>query len=210
MRLRNVKNKDELIKNCDYLVNNATDFLGKWNQVFGNSNPIHIEVGMGKGSFIKGMAKAFPNINFVGIEVVEGIVAKAIKNINDDIPQNLRLIQTDASLLPSIFDHEIGTLYLNFSDPWPKKRHANRRLTSPTYLSYYESIFKGDKIIVMKTDNTGLYAYSLVSLNECGYKIVDASLDLHSEEDRFNIETEYEQKFSSQGVKINYLKAIKK
>ena len=210
MRLRNLKNKDELIKNCKYLETNACAWIGYWNKKFGNDNPIHVEIGMGKGKFLKEMALQFPQINFVGIEREEGVVAKAIKTINEDIPQNLRIIRTGAVMLDKIFDHEIECIYLNFSDPWPKKRHALRRLTSPSFLDVYDNLFKGEKTIIMKTDNIGLYAYSLVTLSEHGYFFKEASLDLHNEKDKFNIETEYEKKFSSMGVKINYLKAIKK
>ena len=210
MRLRNLKNKEELLENCSYLINNPEKYQGLWNEeVFKNNHPIYIEIGMGKGSFIKNMALTFPNINFIGIEKFDGVVARAINNVNENIPSNLRIIKTDAINLKDIFDHEIETIYLNFSDPWPKKRQEKRRLTSKIYLDSYESLFKGDKVIIQKTDNTDLYAYSLVSLNDFGYKIVEASLDLHKT-DIFNIKTEYETKFSQKGVKINYLKAIKK
>ena len=209
MRLRNLKNKNELINNCEYLINDPFKYKGSWNKVFKNNNPIHIEIGMGKGTFIKNMALAFPNINFIGIEKFDGVVARAINNINDSVPYNLRIIKTDAINVKDIFDKEIDTIYLNFSDPWPKKRQIKRRLTSPIFLDAYENIFKHNKVIVMKTDNIDLFAYSIVSLNENGYKIVDASLDLHKKEE-FNVMTEYEKKFSEQGVKINYLKAIKK
>lgn len=209
MRLRNLKNKDELIDSCDYLITNPEKYKGNWSKVFKNNNPIHIEIGMGKGTFIKNMALAFPNINFVGIEKFDGVVARAINNINDAIPLNLRIIKMDAINIKNVFDKEIDTLYLNFSDPWPKKRQIKRRLTSPLFLDAYENIFKHNKVIIMKTDNIDLYAYSIVSLNDYGYKIVDASLDLHKREE-FNVMTEYEKKFSEQGVKINYLKAIKK
>lgn len=209
MRLRNLKNKNELINNCSYLINDPINYKGKWKDLFQNNNPIHIEIGMGKGSFIKNMALAFPNINFIGIEKFDGVVARAINNINEDIPSNLRIIKMDAIDVKDIFEHEIDTIYLNFSDPWPKKRQEKRRLTSKLFLESYDSIFKQDKVIVMKTDNINLYAYSLVSLSEYGYIIKEASLDLHAT-DIFNIETEYEQKFSRIGVKINYLKAIKK
>ena len=209
MRLRNLKNKDELIDNCSYLITNPEKYKGLWKKVFQNDNPIHIEIGMGKGTFIKDMALSFPNINFIGIEKFDGVVARAINNINESITDNLRIIKTDAINIKDIFDHEIDTIYLNFSDPWPKKRQIKRRLTSPLYLNAYENIFRHNKVIVMKTDNIDLYAYSIVSLNENGYKIVDASLDLHSR-DMFNVQTEYEKKFSEQGIKINYLKAIKK
>ena len=209
MRLRNLKNKDELLKNCKYLETDAKSLKGYWNKKFGNDNPIHVELGMGKGTFIKEMAHSFPNINFVGIESMDGVVARAIKNINEDIPNNLIIIKTNAGELSNIFDHEIDVVYLNFSDPWPKKRHASRRLTSPEFLKCYDDAFKHNKVIIMKTDNIDLYAYSIVSLSEYGYTIKDASLDLHKREE-FNIQTEYEKKFSEQGVKINYLKAIKK
>ena len=210
MRLRNLKNKNELIDNCSYIVNDPEKYLGKWgSEVFNNTNPIHIEIGMGKGSFIKNMALSFPNINFIGIEKFDGVVARAINNINENTPNNLRIIKTDAINLNKVFDHEIDCIYLNFSDPWPKKRQEKRRLTSKKFLDVYETMFKGEKLIVQKTDNIGLYAYSLVSLSEYGYIIKEASLDLHNL-DVFNIETEYEKKFLSKGVKINYLKAIKK
>ena len=209
MRLRNLKNKDELLDSCEYLITNPSKYKGSWNKVFKNDNPIHIEIGMGKGTFIKNMALAFPNINFIGIEKFDGVVARAINNINESTPLNLRIIKVDAISVKDIFDKEIDTIYLNFSDPWPKKRQIKRRLTSPIFLDAYESIFKHNKIIIMKTDNIDLYAYSIVSLNEHGYKIVDASLDLHKREE-FNVMKEYEKKFSEQGIKINYLKAIKK
>ena len=208
MRLRNLKNKDDLILNCGYLVSNPQKYKGNWNKVFGNSNPIHIEIGMGKGSFIKNMALAFPNINFIGIEKFDGVVARAINNINENIPNNLRIIKMDAIDVKDVFDKEIDTIYLNFSDPWPKKRQIKRRLTSPLFLDAYEGIFKHNKIIIMKTDNIDLYAYSICSLSEYGYVIKDASLDLHSREE-FNVMTEYEKKFSADGIKINYLKAVK-
>ena len=209
MRLRNLKNKNDLIRDCMYLVYEPEKYKGSWNKVFKNDNPIHIEIGMGKGTFIKEMALAFPNINFIGIEKFDGVVARAINNINENVPSNLRIIKTDAINVKDIFDHEIDTIYLNFSDPWPKKRQIKRRLTSPIFLDAYENVFKHNKVIIMKTDNIDLYAYSIVSLNEHDYKIVDASLDLHSREE-FNVMTEYERKFSENGVRINYLKAIKK
>jgi tRNA (guanine-N7-)-methyltransferase len=209
MRLRNLKNKNELLDNCSYIINNPEKYKGSWNKVFNNDKPIHIEIGMGKGSFIKNMALAFPNVNFIGIEKFDGVVARAINNINENIPNNLRIIKTDAINVKDIFDHEIDTIYLNFSDPWPKKRQIKRRLTSPIFLDAYENIFKHNKIIIMKTDNIDLYAYSIVSLSEYGYTIKDASLDLHKREE-FNVQTEYEKKFSEAGVKINYLKAVKK
>ena len=154
MRLRNLKNKNDLIRDCMYLVYNPEKYKGSWNKVFKNNNPIHVEIGMGKGTFIKNMALAFPNINFIGIEKFDGVVARAI-----NIPDNLRIIKIDAINIKDIFDKEIDTIYLNFSDPWPKKRQIKRRLTSPIFLAAYENVFKHNKVIVMKTDNIDLYAY---------------------------------------------------
>ena len=143
MRLRNLKNKEELINNCDYLISNPKDYKGKWNkEVFNNDNPIHIEIGMGKGTFIKEMALAFPDINFIGIEKFDGVVARAINTINLNIPKNLRIIKIDALELSDVFHHEIENIYLTFSDPWPKKRQEKRRLTSPNFLKVYDNLFK--------------------------------------------------------------------
>lgn len=210
MRLRNLKNKDELILNCDFLINNPQDFKGKWHEVFKNNNPIHIEIGMGKGTFIKEMALAFPNINFIGIEKFDGVVARAINNINDNIPSNLRIIKTDAINVKDIFEKEIDTIYLNFSDPWPKPRHEKRRLTSSNFLNLFESVFKNNKEIMMKTDNRHLFEYSLISFNNNDYKIKEISLDLHSDDCNDNIETEYERKFSLNNNVIYYVKVEKK
>ena len=167
-----------------------------------------LEIGPGKCRHIYMQAKRNPHINFIGLEQNASIVAIALSKMEEKL-DNLVLINANANEIDTIFDHEISLLYLNFSDPWPKKRQEKRRLTSKIFLDVYETMFKNDKVIVQKTDNINLYAYSLVSLSEYGYVIKEASLDLHSL-DIFNIETEYEKKFSNEGVKINYLKAIKK
>lgn len=208
MRLRNVKDKDVLLEQCDYLIDDYSKIAGKWADLFGNDNPIHVEVGMGKGDFIYNMALKYPNINFVGIEKYSGVIARAIKKYPKGLP-NLRIINVDANLLVKIFDKEIDVIYLNFSDPWPKKRHASRRLTSEVFLRVYDNLFKNKKIIVMKTDNLGLFASSLVSLSNYGYIFSDVNLDL-ANSDIPNVVSEYEAKFVSKGVKINYLVAIKK
>ena len=163
---------------------------------------------MGKGDFIYEMAKKNPHINFIGIEKYSNVLARAIKKYPDSLP-NLKIINLDALKLEDIFDQEIDTIYLNFSDPWPKKRQEKRRLTSEVYLTIYDSIFQDRKIIIMKTDNLGLFASSLVSLSKYGYVLEEVSLDLHHS-DIPNVYTEYEKKFMSLGVKINYLKAEKK
>ena len=209
MRLRNVKNALEIVNNSKYTINNPESYKGKYKEIFGNDNPIHIEIGMGKGNFIIDMAQKNPDINFIGIERYESVMCRAIEKLDNlDLP-NVRLICLDALGLGDVFDHEIDTIYLNFSDPWPKKRHAKRRLTSHVFLEIYDELFKKDKVIIQKTDNVGLFESSIVNLSTYGYVIEDICLDLHSSS-RENSMTEYEAKFVSQGIKINYLVARKK
>lgn len=208
MRLRNVKNKEDILNSSDKLVKNPKDYRGNWNQIFGNNNPIYIEIGMGKGDFIIQNALKYPNINFIGIEKFDSVIARAIQKVPNDL-NNLFLIRMDALDIESIFDKEINRIYLNFSDPWPKKRHWDRRLTSRKFLQRYDNIFKKNPEIIQKTDNVDLFQYSVVSLSQYGYKIEQILLDLHSNTDIDNITTEYEHRFSSQGIKILYLSARK-
>lgn len=208
MRQRNVKNKKEIINNCSLIVQEPCIFKGKWHDVFKNDNPIYIEIGMGKGDFILNNATLYPNINFIGIEKFDSIMALAIKKIPESIP-NLRLIRMDALNISDVFDKEIDKIYLNFSDPWPKERHAKRRLTSSVFLEKYDCIFKNVKEIEMKTDNRGLFEYSLISFNENNYKITEISLDLHHSKKENNIMTEYEHKFSAQNNVIYYVNVKK-
>ena len=209
MRLKNVKGASETIKKSNYIILNPNDYKGKWDKVFNNVNPIHIEIGMGKGDFIIGMAKKHPNINFIGIEMYDSVIVKAIKKLEDEKIKNLKLIRMDARLIEEIFNKEIDLIYLNFSDPWPKNRCAKRRLTHERFLNRYENIFKNKKTIFMKTDNIDLFAFSIESLSEFGYILKNISLDLHNSDFEDNIMTEYEKKFSSKGVKINRLEAYK-
>lgn len=208
MRLRNVKNKEEILSSCKYLIENPNEYKGKWKELFNNDNPIYIEIGMGKGDFIIENAKTYKDINFIGIEKFDSVLARAIPKISDEI-DNLLLIRMDALDIDDAFFKEIDRIYLNFSDPWPKNRHKNRRLSSNVFLSKYDTIFKGKCEIVLKTDNVSLFEYSVVSLSEYGYKIEQIYLDLHSHEEIPNIETEYERRFSNKGDKILYLKATK-
>ena len=207
MRLRNLKDKDILLENCSYLINDPCFYRGQWNRLFGNDNPIHLELGMGKGDFIYEMAKRNPEINFIGIEKYSNVLARAIKKYPEALP-NLKVINIDALKLSEIFDREINTIYLNFSDPWPKARTKDRRLTSEVFLNIYDVVFKDKKTIMMKTDNLGLFASSLVSLSNHGYIFEKVNLDLNNS-DIPNVLTEYEKKFNELGVKINYLKAVK-
>lgn len=209
MRLRNVKNAKEIVSSNEYVINDPCSYKGHFKDVFKNNNEIHLEIGMGKGDFIINNAINFPNINFIGVEKYESVMVRALEKLNDLKLDNLRLIRYDAITIDKVFDKEITTLYLNFSDPWPKKKHAKRRLTSPIFLKMYDAIFFKYPHIIQKTDNIGLFASSIESLSNYGYTFNKVSLDLDNE-DIFNIETEYEHKFKSQGIKINYLDAVKK
>ena len=206
MRIRKVKNASELIDNSSYIIKD--NYKGKYNALFGNNNPIHLEIGMGKGDFIIDMAKKYPNINFIGLEKYSSVIVRGVKKLKDVSLPNLVLLNIDALNLEEYFDKEIDLIYLNFSDPWPKKRCAKRRLTSEIFLNIYDKIFKDKCDIVMKTDNTLLFESSIISLTNYGYKIIDISLDLWNT-DKVYSETEYEHKFRMQGVKINFLHAIK-
>ena len=208
MRLRNVKNKEEIMNSSSYLIRNPKDYKGKWKELFNNNNPIYIEIGMGKGQFIINNAKMYPNINFIGIEKYDSVVAKSLQKIPDDI-SNLIVVRGDALEIDEWFDHEIDKVYLNFSDPWPKKRHHLRRLSSRVFLEKYDSIFRDICNIEMRTDNRDLYTYSLVSFSINGYILDEVSLDLHND-NMPEITTEYEDKFSKDGMPIYYVNCHKK
>ena len=209
MRLRNVPNAREIVYSNDYVIKEPQLYKGKYKEIFNNDNPIHIEIGMGKGNFIIDMALKNPNINFIGIERYESVLIRALEKLEDKEISNLKFMCMDAINLGEVFNKEIDCIYLNFSDPWPKKRHAKRRLTSQVFLPIYDKLFKSDCLIIQKTDNVGLFESSIVSLSSYGYVIEDISLDLANKEIDNSL-TEYEAKFMSQGIKINYLKARKK
>lgn len=200
MRMRNPKDKDEVINNCDFLIKDEINFE--------NDNPIHIEIGMGKGNFILNMAINNPDINFIGIEKYSSVASIAIKKIREYDLKNLKIIISDVAKLEDLLKNKIEVIYLNFSDPWPKARHEKRRLTAKGFLELYDKLFKEKCTIIQKTDNDDLFAFSKESLEEYGYKIIEISYDLHST-DIPNVKTEYEEKFSNMGIKIKYLKAIK-
>ena len=209
MRIRNLANASEIVSNSKYLIENPEVYRDKWQSVFKNSNPICLEVGTGKGNFIIDMAIKNPCVNFVGLEKYTSVIARALQKCEDLKLDNLVFINGDALNLDKWFNKEIDTIYLNFSDPWPKKRHAKRRLTSEIYLSLYDKVFKDICKIVQKTDNSILFESSIISLSNYGYKIEDISLDLWST-DKIYSETEYEHKFRLQGDKIYHLRAVKK
>lgn len=203
MRLRNNPKANEILEqHRDVVTLDTKGYKGHWHDVFSNENPIYIEIGMGKGDFIIENAKRYPDINFIGIEKFPSVMVGALKKYDEsgELP-NLRFLKEDALFLNEVFDeHEIDRIHLNFSDPWPKKRHAKRRLTSPTFLPIYEKILKKDGELILKTDNRILFEYSLVSFQQYGLDFHDVCLDLHhSEGYEDNIQTEYERKFSPFG-----------
>ena len=203
MRLRNVKNKEEILRASSYLVTDPKKYYGKWSNYFQNDHPIYIEIGMGKGKFLIENAKMYPDINFIGIEKYDSVIAKCLMKIPEGL-SNLAIIRMDASLISEVFDHEIHHIFLNFSDPWPKKRHHLRRLSSRVFLEKYDSIFCGKKVIEMRTDNVELYQYSLMSFSEYGYIFQKISFDLHKD-DMPLITTEYEDRFSKKDCPIYYV-----
>ena len=205
MRLRKVKGAAETIAaHPNIVVQNEKELKGNWQSVFEKEQPLYIEVGMGKGQFVIGMAQKNPHLNFIGIEKFDSVMVRALEKVIEagELP-NLKLLKIDADELTEIFEeNEVAGVYLNFSDPWPKPRHAKRRLT-------HETIMKEDGAIRFKTDNRLLFEYSLASLSQYGMILQDVALDLHKREDlEWNVMTEYEQKFSAKGQPIYRLEAV--
>ena len=206
MRLKNVPYAKEKITSSNYIINEPKLYRGKFKNLFDNLNPIHLEIGTGKGDFIIGMAKKYPDINFIGVEKYDSVLVRAIEKVEEDDIPNLKFIRADATWIEDIFSKEIDTLYLNFSDPWPKNRHEDRRLTSPIFLKRYDQIFKDRCHIVQKTDNQDLFTFSIISFNNYNYKINALSFDLHkSIYVKDNVKTEYEKKFTLKGMPIYYI-----
>ena len=205
MRLRHNPKADIAVENSEYVEQDPKSRKGEWKTVFGNDAPIHIEIGMGKGQFLMQLAKQNPGINYIGIERVPTVLYKALKKQEELGLKNLVLMAFNADEIDSVFEKdEIDRIYLNFSDPWPKDRHALRRLTSPRFLKLYDTFLKHSGVIEFKTDNRSLFDYSLEAAAESGWKTRDVTYDLHnSEYAEGNIMTEYEVKFSSEGVPIN-------
>ena len=204
MRLKHIKDADKIINKSNYIIEKPEEYKGKWNKLFNNDNNIEIEIGTGKGKFIIEKALQNSNINFIGIEKYDSPLVSAVKKLEELDINNLRLICYDAFTIDNIFDKEISKIYLNFSDPWPKKRHTKRRLTSSRFLEKYDLIFKDTKMIEMKTDNDDLFDYACESFSEYGYKIVSKDTNHISD-----ITTEYEDKFRSIGKNINYISVVK-
>ena len=205
MRLRNIKGSKEAIAASPYVVQNPEDYKGKWSELFHNNHPLHIEIGMGKGQFIHTLASENPDINYIGIEMYSSVLYRALEKQTADEKTNLYFLRFDAKYLADIFaEHEVDRIYLNFSDPWPKDRHAKRRLTSEGFLNLYHTILNPDGYIQFKTDNRDLFDFSVETTeNSPIWNIKELTYDLHDSEFlEGNIMTEYESKFVAEGKPI--------
>lgn len=210
MRLRNKPwAKDALASHPEMVIQNPEQWKGRWQERFGNDNPIHIEIGSGKGQFVSGMAKKNPNINYIGIEIQESVLVVALeKALAADVP-NLQLLHVNGGQVTDYFEKgEVNQIYLNFSDPWPKKRHAKRRLTHENFLVGYEQVLPPFGELHFKTDNRGLFEYSLASFSQFGLILKQVWLDLHKVDFPENVMTEYEEKFSAKGHPIYRVEVI--
>lgn len=205
MRLRNVTGSREVIAESRFVVHEPATQKGRWSEVFGNEHPIHIEIGMGKGRFMMDLAAANPDINYIGIEKYSTVLLRAVQKMEVQELANLRLVRMEAEEICEVFDKgEVARIYLNFSDPWPKDRHAKRRLPSRQFLARYHEILAEDGRIEFKTDNVDLFDFALEEVASAGWKIEAVTRDLHHDERMLagNVMTEYEEKFSSKGNPI--------
>ncbi len=213
MRLRNIKGSREAIAASPCALQEEDAVPGFLQEHFGNGHPIHMEIGMGKGKFLMALAKKNPHINYIGIEKYSSVLIRALEKMDEEeYPlSNLYFLRMDAEHMGSIFRKgEVERIYLNFSDPWPKDRHARRRLTSTTFLARYEQILAPGGQIEFKTDNRPLFDFSLESLKEAGWMLKAATYDLHHDPALMegNIMTEYEERFSSMGNPIHKFIAV--
>ncbi len=208
MRYNVVKNANEIIDSSTYYIKNPEKYKGKWKELFNNNNPICLELGMGRGSFIIEMAKKHPNINYIGLELDKSQTATALTNANSYSLKNLKIICADASNIAYYFGKEIDTIYLTFSEPWPKKQDERRRFTHESYLKLYDRVFKKNKHIILKTDNKILFASALESLSNYWYVFDKVSLDLHNDERKIeNIMTDFEKQYYKEHRQIYYVDA---
>ena len=215
MRLRNIPGADDVIQKHPAAIKNAKEQRGKWHELFGNANPIHIEIGMGKGQFLLQLAKRNPEINYIGIERYSSVLLRALEKFDSEEYvelKNIRFVCMDAFELPEVFKlGEVAKIYLNFSDPWPKARHARRRLTSTQFLAQYDKVLAYEGVVEFKTDNRPLFEFSLEQVEEAGWKLRAHTFDLHHDKvmNQGNVMTEYEEKFSSMGNPIHKLIATR-
>ena len=213
MRLRNIPGADDAILNSEYCIKNPEEQKGHWQDCFDKVQPLHIEIGMGKGRFIMDTAALHPDINYIGIERYSSVLLRALQKVEQNPLPNIKFICMDAADVAEVFaKDEVDRIYLNFSDPWPKDRHAKRRLTSPDFMTVYDQILAADGTVEFKTDNKGLFDYSLEAIPEAGWTITAHTFDLHHDPVMCagNVMTEYEEKFSLKGNPINKLIAQRK
>jgi len=216
MRLRNIPGADDVIQKHPIAIKNEKEQKGKWKAVFENDNPIYIEIGMGKGQFLLTLAKQNPDINYIGIEKYSSVLLRALEKFDTEEfceLKNIRFICMNAFELPEVFEYgEVEKIYLNFSDPWPKSRHSDRRLTSPKFFGQYDKVLAKEGVVEFKTDNRGLFEFSLEAVEEAGWRLLGHTFDLHHDEsmNEGNVMTEYEEKFSSKGNPIHKLVATRK
>lgn len=204
MRLKHIKGSEEVVKNSSVVIKNPENYKGKWKSVFANNHKIELEIGMGKGSFLIELARRNPCVNYIGVEKYPSVLLSALEVIESEGLTNIKIICMDAYKIDEVFYKEISKLYLNFSDPWPKKRHEKRRLTSSVFLSIYKPIFKHFKLIEQKTDNDEFFNYSLESYKTNKYHVIKKSTNYFAD-----VRTEYENKFIAKDKNINYVKVIK-
>ena len=210
MRLRNVPRAESVLEAHDKVIKNEKELKGRWKEVFGNDNPVYIEIGMGKGQFLTEMAARHPDRNYIGIERYSSVLLRAVERLDkleadSRALKNIRFICMDAAQIGEVFEKgEVRGIYLNFSDPWPKKRHARRRLTSREFFVRYDQVLAPEGRVEFKTDNQDLFRFSLEEADEAGWRVLMSTWDLHSDPDmnRGNVMTEYEEKFSAKGNPI--------
>ena len=208
MEYNKIYNSLEKINNSKYLIKNPKNYKNKWHDLFQNHNPIYLELGTGRGDFLFNMAKKYPNINFIGIEINSSQLVRATQILENSNLKNIYLINMDARGITQIFGKEIDTIYLTFSEPWPKKRDEKNRFTHESFLKIYDQIFKKDKHIILKTDNASLFTYSLESLSNYWYVFNIVSLNLHNDERNIsNIMTDFEKQYFKEKRPIYYLDA---
>ena len=209
MRLRNIPRADAVIQESPFVLNAPEEWKGKWKDYFSNENPVAVEIGMGKGTFLTQMAKKYPEINFIGIERYTSVLLRAVEKLEraEETLPNLIFLRTEAEKLEDFFaPGEVDVIYLNFSDPWPKDRHHKRRLVSREHLALYEKVLAADGVVEFKTDNVGLFDFALEEIPASGWELVAMTRDLHQDPmGEGNIMTEYEEKFSAKGQKIQKL-----
>ena len=205
MRLRNITGSREMIAESRFVVHEPQEYKGRWRELFGNDHPLRIEIGMGKGRFIMDLARMHPEINYVGIEKYSSVLLRGIQKMETDPLPNLYFIRMEAEEIADVFGREeVERIYLNFSDPWPKDRHAKRRLPSREFLKRYDEILVRDGVIEFKTDNQDLFRFALEEIAPAGWRLLQMTEDLHHDEKMLagNVMTEYEEKFSALGNPI--------